>query len=94
MKKFSLILLVILFGIATAQQVTINYITGNRGADVEYASEMAAKYMSTHPNVTIKVLQGPESATDRAQQYLQFFEAKSSDVDIFEIDVIWPGDMA
>ena len=94
MKKFSLILLVILFGLATAQQVTINYVTGNRGADVEYANAMAAKYMSTHPNVTIKVLQGPESATDRAQQYLQFFEAKSSEVDIFEIDVIWPGDMA
>jgi len=94
MKKFALVLLFVIFGLAAAQNVTINYVTGNRGADVQYAKDMAAKYMSTHPNVTIKILQGPESATDRAQQYLQFFEAKSSEVDIFEIDVIWPGDMA
>ena len=63
-------------------------------ADVDYAKGMAAQYMEMNPDVTINVLQGPESATDRAQQYLQFFEAQSGEVDVYEIDVIWPGDMA
>jgi trehalose/maltose transport system substrate-binding protein len=82
--------------------VTITYITGNRGPDLEYANAVAADYMAQNPrtiggeeyNVTINVLNGPESATDRAQQYLQYFQAQSNEVDLFEIDVIWPGDFA
>jgi len=94
MRKFVLLMVAMFITLGMAQSVSISYITGNRGQDVEYAKTMAAKYMAIHPEVEIKIIQGPESATDRAQQYLQFFEAKSSDVDIFEIDVIWPGDMA
>ncbi|MEZ4631755.1 MAG: ABC transporter substrate-binding protein [Deinococcales bacterium] len=95
MRKLIAILLVAMFALAAAQDaVTLNYITGNRGQDVEYAKARAAEYTAMHPNVTINVIQGPESATDRAQQYLQFFEAQSGEVDVFEIDVIWPGDMA
>lgn len=92
MKKVLLALIVALFAFATAQEIT--WITGNRGADVDYANSMAAQYMEMNPDVTINVLQGPESATDRLQQYLQFFEAQSGEVDVFEIDVIWPGDIA
>lgn len=92
MKKSILLFLVMALAFATAQEVT--YITGNRAQDIEYAEARAAEYMEANPGVTINVLAGPESATDRAQQYLQFFEAKSSEVDIYQIDVIWPGDMA
>jgi trehalose/maltose transport system substrate-binding protein len=31
---------------------------------------------------------------DRLGLYLQFFEAQSSEVDVYQIDVIWPGDLA
>jgi trehalose/maltose transport system substrate-binding protein len=82
--------------------VTITYITGNRAPDKAYADARAAEYMAENPrtiggeeyNVTINVINGPESATDRAQQYLQYFQAQSGEVDLFEIDVIWPGDFA
>ncbi|MCA9838579.1 MAG: ABC transporter substrate-binding protein [Trueperaceae bacterium] len=92
MKKVFLALAAAILAFASAQE--INYITGNRGSDVDYATRKAQEYMADHPGVTINVIQGPESATDRAQQYLQFFEAQSGEVDLFEIDVIWPGDMA
>lgn len=92
MKKVFLALFALVFAFASAQQ--INYITGSSGVALEWANKLSASYMAMHPGVTINVIQGPESATDRAQQYLQFFEAKSGEVDVFEIDVIWPGDMA
>ena len=92
MKKVLLSLIVALFTLATAQEIT--WITGNRGQDVEYAESMAAQYMEMNPGVTVNIIQGPESATDKAQQYLQFFESRSGEVDVYEIDVIWPGDMA
>jgi trehalose/maltose transport system substrate-binding protein len=82
--------------------VTVNYITGSSATALEWATKHAQQYMDANPhtiggeeyNVTINTIQGPESATDRLQQYLQYFEAQSGEVDLFEIDVIWPGDIA
>ena len=92
------------FGIlAFAQEeVTVTWMTGNRSDDVEIAQGFADAYMAENPhtidgtdyNVNVEILQGPESATDRLGLYLQFFEAQSAEVDLFEIDVIWPGDLA
>ena len=92
MRKALFVLLAMLIAFATAQEIT--YITGNRADAVDWATARAAEYMEANPDVTINVIAGPESATDRAQQYLQFFEAQSGEVDVYEIDVIWPGDMA
>jgi trehalose/maltose transport system substrate-binding protein len=103
MKKLLLLLVLAVSMVAFAQQnVTITYMTGNRADDVAFARSIAQQYMDANPhtingeeyNVTIEVLQGPESATDRLGLYLQFFEAQSGEVDMFEIDVIWPGDLA
>jgi trehalose/maltose transport system substrate-binding protein len=82
--------------------VTVTWIVGNRPQDTEYALKVGQQYAEGNPhtiggqeyNVTVEVVAGPESATDRAQQYLQYFESQSAEVDIFQIDVIWPGDMA
>jgi trehalose/maltose transport system substrate-binding protein len=103
MRKLLLLLVLAISMVAFAQQnVTITYMTGNRADDVAFARSIAQQYMDANPhtingeeyNVTIEVLQGPESATDRLGLYLQFFEAQSGEVDMFEIDVIWPGDLA
>jgi trehalose/maltose transport system substrate-binding protein len=40
------------------------------------------------------VLTTPDLANDRLGLYLQFFEAQSPEVDVYQIDVIWPGDLA
>lgn len=92
MKKVLLTLLAALFALGTAQE--LNWIVGASGVALEWSNKFAQEYMEANPGVTVNVIQGPESATDRAQQYLQFFEAQSGEVDVFEIDVIWPGDMA
>ena len=103
MRKLIVTLTLAFAMMAMAQQdVTVTWMTGNRGDDVEFANSVVQKYMDANPhtingeeyNVTVEVLQGPESATDRLGLYLQFFEAQSGEVDIFEIDVIWPGDLA
>ena len=52
------------------------------------------RYMEAHPDVEVRVIDTPDLATDRYGLYLQFFEARSSDIDVYQIDVIWPGDLA
>jgi trehalose/maltose transport system substrate-binding protein len=103
MKRVLFSLIVALGFVAYAQKdVTITYVTAYRAPDVEYAKKIAGEYMAANPhtiageevNVTINVIAGPESATDRLGLYLQNFESQSSEIDLFEIDVIWPGDIA
>jgi ABC-type glycerol-3-phosphate transport system substrate-binding protein len=64
------------------------------GQELELTQAAAARYMEMHPEVTIEVLSTPDLANDRLGLYLQFFEAQSSEVDVYQIDVIWPGDLA
>ena len=99
----TLLVLLLAFGLAYAQQnVTITYMTGNRTDEVAQSTAHAEAYEAMNPHtiageeyvVDVEVLAGPESATDRLGLYLQFFEAQSGEVDVFNIDVIWPGDLA
>lgn len=82
----------LVLGSATAQTITIA--TGAVGQELELAQAAAQRYMDANPGVTINVLDTPDLADDRLGLYLQFFQAQSSQVDVYQIDVIWPGDLA
>ncbi|HEV2529062.1 MAG TPA: ABC transporter substrate-binding protein [Thermomicrobiales bacterium] len=44
--------------------------------------------------ITVEMVPGEQSATDRLQSYRQQWAAESSEFDVFQIDVIWPGIIA
>ncbi len=88
---------------ASAQQdVTVRWMAGSTAIALETTRAMAQQYMDANPhtiggqdyNVTVELVQGPESASDRYALYLQFFQAQSAEADILEVDVVWPGDLA
>ena len=64
---------------------------GAVGAELEMLNESLASFMELCPNVTASALETPDLANDRLGLYNQFFGAKSSAVDIYSIDVTWPG---
>lgn len=76
------------------EKVTINVATGAVGQELQMAEDGAKRYMEKNPNVTVKILSTPDMVQDRLAVYRQFFESKSPDVDLYQIDVIWPGDLA
>ena len=80
--------------VSAAAAQTITVAAGAVGQELELAQAAAARYMEAHPGVTINVLDTPDMTDDRLGLYLQFFEAQSSEVDVYQIDVIWPGDLA
>lgn len=89
------IILALSAGVIFAEdKVTISVFRGTVGIEKELFEEATAMYMAEHPNVEIKAVDVPVSATDTLGLYLQFFEAKSGEADVFRIDVIWPGDLA
>ncbi len=90
-----LILILAAAALAAAQaQTVVTVAAGAVGQELELTRAAAARYMALHPDVTVNVLETPDLTDNRQALYLQMFEAQSSDVDVFQIDVIWPGDMA
>lgn len=78
----------------TEDEATVTIVTGAVGAEQEVTQEAVDFFMSACPNVTVELFETPDSATDRLAFYLQFLEQESSDIDLYQIDVIWPGILA
>lgn len=74
--------------------ITLTVAAGAVGQELELAKQAAAEYEKMNPDVDVVILETPDLATDRLGLYLQYFEAKSGEIDLYQIDVIWPGDIA
>ncbi|MFZ0544683.1 MAG: ABC transporter substrate-binding protein [Candidatus Promineifilaceae bacterium] len=76
------------------ENITLRVFAGNVGQELELTKAAADEYMQMHPNITVEVVDTPDFVEDRLGTYLQLFEAQSPEGDVFQIDVIWPGDLA
>jgi trehalose/maltose transport system substrate-binding protein len=74
--------------------VTITAMLDNSSALGQQIDKAAAEEFTKQTGINVKVLDAPTSTTDRLQQYLQFLGAQSSDLDVYMIDVIFPGTLA
>ncbi len=74
--------------------IVINVAGGAVGVELEVGLEQAERYMEMCPNVTVNFVEMPNSSTERLGLYQQFWEAQSGEVDVFQVDVIWPGIIA
>lgn len=77
-----------------AGDAIITMVGAGPGAEAEFTKQQIAQFMEENPGVTVNFIEGPTSATDRYGLYLQTFQAQSPDIDLMQIDVIWPGDLA
>ncbi len=78
----------------TGDKIKITIAAGAVGQEYELSKQGAERYMAAHPNVIIELLDTPDMVQDRLGLYHRFFDTQSSEVDVYEIDVIWPGDLA
>jgi trehalose/maltose transport system substrate-binding protein len=78
---------------APAQAVTISISCGAVGQELEMCQSGAQAWAEATGN-EVEVVSTPNSATDRLALYQQILSAQSGDIDVFQIDVIWPGILA
>ena len=79
----------------SGEKVTVTWLGAGPGPGAEFEQKtQLVQFEKENPNITVKYIIGPQSATDRYGLYLQNFQAKSAAVDVYQIDVIWPGDLA
>jgi trehalose/maltose transport system substrate-binding protein len=75
-------------------EAAITFAGGAVGAELEFEQASAARFTELCPNITVDVLEMPNSTTERLALYQQFWEAEDPEVDVIQVDVIWPGIIA
>lgn len=75
---------------AGANAATITISCGSVGQDFEFCKKHTEEWAKKTGN-TVKLFTLPQSTTDLLGLYRQMFAAKSGDVDIINVDVVWPG---
>jgi trehalose/maltose transport system substrate-binding protein len=73
---------------ASAAEVSIS--CGATGAELELCKTGAEAWAKKTGN-TVKVVSTPNDTNERLALYQQLLSAGASDIDVFQIDVIWPG---
>ena len=75
---------------AAAHGETLSIACGSVGKEQALCQELTADWGKRTGN-TVKVVAMPPSDSDRLALYRQLFAAQSADIDLYEIDTIWPG---
>jgi trehalose/maltose transport system substrate-binding protein len=73
-----------------ARAATVTLACGGTGPDFEFCKRNGEDWAKKSGN-TIKLFSQPSSTTDSLALYRQLFAAKSSDIDVIVVDVVWPG---
>jgi multiple sugar transport system substrate-binding protein len=70
-------------------------VTACGGKDTTGSKKAGVKeFNAQNPEITVKLLEFPESADEQRNQFVQRQEAKSSECDVFYSDVIWTAEFA
>lgn len=71
-------------------QVDISISCGAVGIELQLCQEGAQAWSDATGN-TVSIVSTPNSTTERLALYQQLLAAEATDIDVFQIDVIWPG---
>ncbi|WP_293995623.1 ABC transporter substrate-binding protein [Sphaerotilus sp.] len=77
-------------GLVSAHAATITISCGSNAADVEFCGKFAEDWGKKNGH-KVKMYTPPQSSTDNLALLRQQFAAKSSELDVVMIDVVWPG---
>lgn len=76
----------------TGEKVKLVYA---RGMDATGATKkLVDEFVKTHPNIEVDFREMPSDTGQSHDQYVTMFSAKSSEIDVFDLDVIWPAEFA
>ncbi|PTY78977.1 ABC transporter substrate-binding protein [Heyndrickxia sporothermodurans] len=74
------------------EKVTIVYA---RGKDVtKGTTKIVEAFEKAHPNIKVKFDEKPADSGQQHDAYITAFNGKSSEIDVFDMDVVWPAEFA
>ena len=73
-----------------AQAETLSISCGAVGVELKLCKE-GVEAWSAKSGVDVRIVSTPNSSTERLALYQQILAAKADDIDLFQVDVVWPG---
>lgn len=64
------------------------------GREAEVISRQLARFEQAHPSITVALRATPDAADQRHQLYVQWLNARSTDPDVLQLDVVWTPEFA
>ncbi len=80
-------------GAAARQGVNIAIACGALGMELTLCREAAQDWARATGN-SVSIVNTPNSSSDRFSLYVQLLASRSSEIDVLQIDVVWPGMLA
>ncbi len=97
MKTFFALLYALLMAVSLGQSVwakdKISISCGSNGLELDLCKKASLDW-SKKSGVDVDVLTTPNDSNERLALYQQLLSARSSDIDVYQIDVVWPGILA
>ena len=90
LKQTATALLIGLGALGAQASVTVTVSCGSVGQDFEFCKKAADEWSAKTGN-SVKHLSIPQSTSDILGLFRQLFAAKSADLDVLAVDVVWPG---
>lgn len=78
---------------AAEARTTVTIACGSVGIEAQLCREGAEAWAARTDNA-VSLVSTPPSATDRLALFQQLLAARSGDIDVFQVDVVWPGMLA
>ena len=75
-------------------KISISISTGTIGYENILFKQLVELYNSSQSDVLVKLIEAPDIVHDRLGFYNHFFRSRSPELGIFQIDVVWVGDLA
>lgn len=87
------VLLSLLLAVASARSATLAIACGAVGQELELCRAAAQSWAAARGH-TVQIVSTPADASERLALYQQLLGAKSNRIDVLQIDVVWPGQLA
>ncbi len=78
---------------ATAAGVQVTVACGALGVELALCREAAQQWAEQTGN-TVSIVNTPNSSSDRFSLYVQLLASRSAEIDVLQVDVVWPGMLA
>jgi trehalose/maltose transport system substrate-binding protein len=74
----------------SSEAATVSLSCGAVGAELQLCREGAEAWAKETGN-EVRIVSTPNSSSDRLALYQQILAARGTDIDVFQVDVVWPG---
>src|SRR5439155_24109685 len=78
----------------SGQDVVITFPGSAVGREAELLDRQLQRFMKEHPGIRVVQRKTPDAADQRHQLYVQWLNARASEPDILQLDVIWTPEFA